>query len=48
MEASYMEEAFQLFHNTREAADWLGIDSSTFVRKRQKYIEMNLMKDDGK
>lgn len=43
IEAAYMSRAFLEFGNVREAADSLGFDSSTFVRKRQKYQKMGLM-----
>ena len=44
LEADYMERAFKKYHNIRAAAESLGMDSSTFVRKRQRYEQMGLMK----
>lgn len=43
LEAEYMTRAFDLYKNTRAAAKSLGMDSSTFVRKRQAYIKKGLM-----
>lgn len=43
MEADYMTRAFHKFGNARLAAESLQMDSSTFVRKRQKYIRLGLM-----
>ncbi len=43
LEAYYMNLAFLKYHNIRDAAESLGIDSSTFVRKRQRYRQMGLM-----
>ncbi|MGI6072208.1 MAG: sigma 54-interacting transcriptional regulator [Lachnospiraceae bacterium] len=43
LEAAYMTKAFEKFGNLREAARYLGIDASTFTRKRQKYRQMGLM-----
>lgn len=43
MEAAYMTQAFNQFGNARLAAESLQMDSSTFVRKRQKYIRLGLM-----
>jgi len=45
LEAYYMNLAFARYHNIRDAANSLGIDSSTFVRKRQRYKAMGLMED---
>lgn len=47
-EAGYLEHAFQRYGNIREAASSLGMDSSTFVRKRQKYEQLGLMKNEKK
>lgn len=44
LEADFMERAFKKYHNIRGAAESLGMDSSTFVRKRQRYEKMGLMK----
>ncbi|MFV0465409.1 MAG: sigma 54-interacting transcriptional regulator [Lachnospiraceae bacterium] len=44
LEAHYMEAAFAHFKNTRDSAAILGMDSSTFVRKRQRYQKMGFMK----
>ena len=43
LEAEYMTMAFAKHRNTRGAAKNLGMDSSTFVRKRQAYISKGLM-----
>lgn len=43
LEAEYMTLAFNKHKNTRGAAKNLGMDSSTFVRKRQAYIAKGLM-----
>ena len=43
-----MEHAFARFGNTREAAASLGMDSSTFVRKRQRYEQLGLMNSQKK
>lgn len=43
-EAKYLEQAFVRFGNTRDAAEFLKMDSSTFVRKRQRYIKKGYMK----
>ena len=42
LEAAYMAKAFEKYGNIRDAADYLGIDASTFTRKRQKYTQMGL------
>lgn len=42
-EAAYMKKAFDKYGNIRDAADYLGMDASTFTRKRQKYVQMGLM-----
>ena len=42
-EAAYMGRAFDRYGNVRDAAESLGIDSSTFVRKRQKYKQNGWM-----
>lgn len=47
-EAGYLEHAFERYGNIREAASSLGMDSSTFVRKRQKYEQLGLMKNEKK
>lgn len=39
IEASYMEEAYETYGNVRDAAKSLGMNASTFVRKRKKYKE---------
>lgn len=44
VEAGYIEMAFQKYKNVREAAESLNLDASTFVRKRQRYEKMGLMK----
>lgn len=43
IEAEYITQAFNKYKNTRAAAKSLGIDSSTFVRKRQNFIKKGLM-----
>jgi len=43
LEAEYMTMAFEKHKNTRAAAKNLGMDSSTFVRKRMAYVEKGLM-----
>ena len=43
LEAAYMNRAFAIYGNIRDTADYLGIDASTFTRKRQKYKQMGLM-----
>lgn len=43
LEAYYMNLAFDRYKNIRDAAASLGIDSSTFVRKRQRYKKLGLM-----
>lgn len=48
LEAAYMSSAFAKYRNIREAAEKLGMDSSTFVRKRQRYEKMGLMERDRK
>lgn len=44
IEAEYITQAFNKYKNTRAAAKSLGIDSSTFVRKRQNFIKKGLMR----
>lgn len=39
IEAQYMQEAYEKYGNVRDAAKSLGMNASTFVRKRQKYKE---------
>jgi DNA-binding NtrC family response regulator len=48
LEAEFMENAFRKHQNIRAAAQSLGMDSSTFVRKRQRYEQMGLMKKSKK
>lgn len=43
IEAQYMLKAYEQYGNIRMAADNLGMDSSTFVRKRQRYEKMGYM-----
>ena len=43
MEASYIDAAFRKYGNVRDAAAALGIDASTFVRKRQRYEQAGLL-----
>lgn len=47
-EASYMTLAFAKYKNIRNAAEALGMDSSTFVRKRQRYEKLGLMDKERK
>ena len=37
IEHRYMEQAYEAYGNVRDAAKSLGMDASTFVRKRQRY-----------
>ena len=46
LEAYYMIQAYRRYGNIRDAAASLDIDSSTFVRKRQRYRQMGLMTED--
>jgi len=43
MEAAYMQASYERNRNVRQAAKSLGMDSSTYVRKRKKYEDMHLM-----
>lgn len=43
LEAYYMSLAFSKYQNVRIAAKMLGMDSSTFARKRQRYEKMGFM-----
>ena len=43
LEASMIENAFERHGNVRAAAKELGIDASTFVRKRKRYEENKLL-----
>jgi len=40
VESQMIDQAFERFGNVRDAAKALGIDASTFVRKRKKYNEV--------
>lgn len=44
MEADYMSQALKQCKSARSAAKCLGMDSSTFIRKRQTYVQKGLMK----
>ena len=44
LEADYMSQALQQCKSARGAAKCLGMDSSTFIRKRQVYVQKGLMK----
>ncbi len=44
LEASYIEMAFKKHQNVRDAAESLCMETSTFVRKRQKYEKLGLIK----
>ncbi len=39
LELSYIDRAYERFHNVRAAAESLQMDAATFVRKRKKYTE---------
>lgn len=39
IEYEYITAAYEEYHNVRDAAKSLGMDASTFVRKRKKYLE---------
>lgn len=41
VEYKYIQEAMNKYGNVRDAAKYLGIDASTLVRKRQKYIDIS-------
>lgn len=43
IELGYITRAYEKYGNTRAAAKSLGMDASTFVRKRQKYIKAGLV-----
>lgn len=43
LEASMIENSFEKHGNVRAAAKELGIDASTFVRKRKRYEDLNLL-----
>ncbi|MGH4138833.1 sigma 54-interacting transcriptional regulator [Clostridium sp.] len=43
VEAKLISKAFDKAGNVRDAAKILGIDASTFVRKRKKYLEKGMM-----
>lgn len=44
LEADYMSQALKQCKSARSAAKCLGMDSSTFIRKRQAYVQKGLMK----
>lgn len=44
IEADYMTQALKQYKSARSAAKYLGMDSSTFIRKRQAYVKKGLMK----
>ena len=46
LEAEMLEQAFRHYKNVRAAAHALGIDASTFVRKRQRLTSKNRMPKD--
>lgn len=48
IELGYMNKAFERYGNTRAAAKSLGMDASTFVRKRQKHIQAGLLQNSSK
>jgi transcriptional regulator with PAS, ATPase and Fis domain len=41
VEMELLDKAFEKYGNVRSAAKVLGIDASTFVRKRKKYRKMH-------
>ncbi len=43
LEAEMLDKAYEEHGNVRDAARALGIDASTFVRKRSKYEKLNLL-----
>ena len=43
VEAKLISKAFEKAGNVRDAAKILGIDASTFVRKRKRYLEKNML-----
>lgn len=45
VEADYMDQAFWQCGNIREASEMLGMDASTFVRKRKRYEQLGLMEN---
>lgn len=47
LEYAMIQEAFEKYGNVRDAAQSLGIDASTFVRKRTRYVhELSLNKEE--
>ena len=44
-EMDLIQKAFNRYGNVREAAKALGIDASTFVRKRNKYEKLGMLRD---
>lgn len=44
-EIDLIQKAFNRYGNVREAAKALGIDASTFVRKRNKYEKLGMLKN---
>lgn len=47
LELEYMERAYEIYGNVRDAAESLGMSHTTFVRKRQKYMASNNEKEMG-
>jgi len=43
VEAKLISQAFDNAGNVRDAAKILGIDASTFVRKRKRYLEKDML-----
>ncbi len=43
VEAKLISKAFDNAGNVRDAAKMLGIDASTFVRKRKRYLEKDML-----
>lgn len=48
LEADYMNQAFAQCGNIRDASEMLGMDASTFVRKRKRYEQLGLMENPKK
>ena len=44
LELQFINKAFEKYGNVRDAAAYLGMDASTFVRKRKRYSEKHMVK----
>lgn len=42
-ELKFINKAFENYKNVRDAAKYLGMDPSTFVRKRKKYTDKYML-----